>query len=503
MSLMGLDIGTTGVKAAAFNLEGRMLTSAYRDYPLRHPQPGWSEIENRVWWGAVEDVLREANSRLKSDPVEALSVSAHSEACCLIAQDGRELTDLVVAFDQRSIPQAERLSADMGRMDIFRITGMSPHPMYTISKLMWFKEERSELFAQAWKSLCVDDYAAWKLTGKPAISHSMAARTMAFDVGRREWSNKMLSAAGLPADIFAPAVPSGRLIGEIRHDISESLGFSADRVLLASGGHDQACAALGAGIVEPGPAMNCTGTVDTLSVALANPSFSADMCEHNLVIYPHTADPHFVTLAFNHGGGLSLSWFRDRFSKAERDDCQRRGENFYSYLFDRLPDKPAKVHFLPHLAGAGTSYNDPHSKGAFVGLRVSTTWEEMARAIVDGLNFETRLNIDNLRRNNIPITAVRATGGGASSDKWMRLKASCFGVPVTRLAVNEAGCLGCAVLAGIASGRFADARAGVEAMVTPRETFEPDEHLRKDYDESYGRYLRLYPLLREFLHDLD
>ena len=491
MSLLGLDVGTTGVKAVAFDASGRPLASSYRGYPLSHPQPGFSEIENRLWWTAVEEVLREVNARVADDPVEALSTSAHGEAFCLVSKDGRELSELVVAFDKRAILQAARLEERLGRMAIYRLTGMSPHPMYTVAKLMWFAEHCPERMEQAWKALCVEDYVAWKLTGRAGISHSLASRTMAFDVRNRAWSAEMLAGAGLDAGLFAEPVVAGTVVERVGERQAAELGFKPN-VLVAAGGFDQPCAALGAGIAGPGLAMNCTGTVDTLCAAIASPDFSEEMCSHNYALYPYVAEPHFATLAFNHGGGLSLSWFRSQLSSGDAEG------DFYQTLFSRLPTTPGKVFFLPHLAGAGTSNNDPDSRAAFVGMDVSTTWADMARAVVDGLNCEMRFNLETLAHNGLRVSELRVTGGGAASDEWMRLKASCFGMPTRRLASSESGCLGCAILAGRAAGRFADAAEGIAAMVRLGDAFEPDPRQTALYCEKYERHKLLYPALRDF-----
>ena len=198
MSLLGIDVGTTGCKAVAFDLSGRQIALAYRDYPLVQPQPGWCELDTGNLWDRIAETIRQVNAGCSGDPVQAVGVCCQGEAMVPIDRAGRPLANFTTSFDHRTIEQAQWWDQDLGAGRIFGLTGMPLHAMYTINKIMWVKQNRPETFAKAVKFLCVEDYVNFRLTGDFAIDWSLAGRTMAFDVLNKCWSSTMLDKAGIP-----------------------------------------------------------------------------------------------------------------------------------------------------------------------------------------------------------------------------------------------------------------------------------------------------------------
>ncbi len=496
MSLLGLDIGTTGCKAIAFNLGGRTLASAYREYPLLHPQPGWSELDIHDLWTKVTEVIEEANSRLSSDPVAALSVSCQGEATAPIDARGEPLYNFSVSFDHRTVAQAQWWRTQMDAKEIFRITGMPLHAMHSIQKILWFKEHLPKIYARTAKFLCVEDYVNFRLTGEYAIDWSLAARTMAFNVIAKDWSAPILAKAGVDRALLPKAHPSGTPVGKVSAKLARELGFGND-VLVATGGHDQPCGALGAGIIDPGVAMNATGTSDVICPAFNEPLLTDAMLTNNYCCYPHVNPSQYVSIAFNLTGGLLLRWYRDVLCETEQIAARQSGRDVYETIIEAASDHLRSLYFLPHFVGAGTPYLDSHSRGAVVGLTIDTTKEDLSRAVLDSINYEAKVNIERMNQSGCRIDQIRAIGGGAKSARWLQMKADAFGMPVVSMKASEAAALGAAILGGIATGCFGSIREAVERMVEVQHTYEPDAAKHRQYEGKYREYREIYPALRE------
>ena len=499
MSLLGLDVGTTGCKAVAFDLEGRPLAAAYREYPLLHPEPSWSELDTRGIWQSVSEVLGEVNGQVAGDPVVALSVSCQGEAVTAVDAGGEPLCNFSVSFDHRTVPQALWWKERLGAERIFQITGMPLHAMYTVNKIMWLRQHRPRVFADAVKFLCVEDFVGFKLTGRFATDWSLAGRTMAFDVTAKRWSEEMLALAQLDEDRLPTPCASGTAIGKVLPEPARQLGFKGE-VIVAAGGHDQPCGALGAGIVGPGIAMNATGTSDVACPVFAEPILSRKMLDSNYCCYPHVNSRQYVSIAFNLTGGLLLRWYRDTLCEAEAARAVEQGRDVYEVIIEAASPEPRSLYFLPHHVGAGTPYLDSNSRGALVGLTIDTTRQDISRAVLDSINYEMKLNIDLMNEAGLGIGELRAVGGGAKSERWLQMKADCFALPVSSMEVTEAASLGAAALGGVAAGAFRDVEEAARSMVRIKRTYYPDADRVERYEEKYREYRQLYPALKSFNH---
>jgi xylulokinase len=501
MSLMGIDVGTTGCKAVAFDERGRVLASAYREYPLVQPHEDWVELEPELIWRCVKETLREAGSALVQDPVTAIGVSSQGETVTAVDASGKCLYNFIVTFDNRTIEQVRFWEATLGKEAVYRITGMPLHPMYSINKILWIRSHLPDVFNKAVKFPLVQDFVISRLCGEYAIDFTLAARSMAFDVRALRWSPEILAAVGVEEDRLSRAVPSGTIVGRLRKGLQQELELPD--VPIVTGGHDQPCGALGAGITGSGTAMNATGTVDAICPVFSGLQFSPKMLADNYAVYPYAIQGLYCTIGFNLTGGLLLKWYRDTLCQEEERAAKARGRSVYDEILGGMAASPKDLFVLPHFVGSGTPHLDPLSKGAIVGLRVSTSKADLTRSILDSIALEMKLNIERLRSNGIPITAIHAVGGGAKSDRWLRLKASCFGMPIRRPRTQEAVSLGAAVLAGWATHRFSDVRQGAEAMIALSDTFEPDPTLVRVYEDKYAKYRELYPVLSGFNKRLD
>ena len=499
MSLIGLDVGTTGCKAVAFAEEGDELATAYREYPLQHPKPGWSELSAHAIWQGTQDVLLSVGALLGNDPPAALSVSCQGEGVTPIDRNGKTLNDIVVTFDERTIPQFEWWQSRLGRKRIFQITGMPLHPMHTINKIMWFRENRPDIFEATHKFLCVEDFILFKLSDELTTDYSLAARTMAFDVRTREWSDEILSAAQIDRSLLPDVRPSGEVVGRIRSDVARALSLPVD-MQIATGGHDQPCGALGAGIVAEGLAMNATGTSDVICPALTKPVLTKKMLDNNYSCYPHVYPDLYCSIGFNLTGGLLMRWYRDVLCAGEVLEAEKRGCDPYEIIVETASRHKARPLFLPHFVGSGTPTLDPMSRGGLFNLTIDVDKSELNRAVLDSTNYAMRLNIEMMEESGIKIERLRAIGGGAKSSKWLQLKADVFDKPVESLAISEAAALGAALLAGKAIGTYSNFSEAVNSIVRVQRTFTPRKSETDEYEEHYQDYKHLYPAVRNLNH---
>jgi len=500
MSLLGLDVGTTGCKAMVFNLEGRILGQGYQEYPLHYPQPGWAELDSEQVWGGVCNAIRAATAQAgKADPVRALAVSTQGEAVTPLDRAGRPLANTIVTFDSRTIPQSQWWEQAMGKEALFAISGQPLHPMYTINKIMWWRENAPELYAATWKFLCYGDLTSHRLGAEPVMDYSMACRTMAFDLNRKEWSRKILDLAEVDESCLPGVAPAGTVIGQVSEQMARELGLPAG-VAVVTGGHDQPCGALGAGIIEPGVAMDATGTVECITPAFDHPVLTPQMLEYNYPCYCHVAPGMYVALAFNFTGGSLLRWYRDVLGKQERDEAEVSGLDVYDVMIGLAANGPASVFVLPHFTVTGTPWMDSRAKGAMLGLTLATSKGDIIKGLLDGITYEMRLNLDYLGAAGVRINKLRAIGGGAKSPTWLQLKANIFNRPVYALSVSEAACLGAALLAGWAVGEYRDLDQAVAATVQVTDTYAPQPQEVARYEESYQLYRQIYPTLRDLVH---
>ena len=495
MSLMGVDVGTTGCKAMVISSEGEVRAFSYREYPLIHPKPGWAELDPAVVWSGIVQVIGEAAAGSTHDPVRALGVSVQGEATVPVNRDGDHIHNFVVTFDERTTEQCAWWERSVGRERLFEITGMPLHPMYSINKIIWFVQNMPDLLEHAWKFLCMEDYVLMKLGVEPTIDYSLAARTMAFDLDKRNWSEFILSRAGVDRKYLSTVKPSGTAVGRVAPRAASELGLPRS-VMAVTGGHDQCCGALGSGVTGEGMAMNATGTSDVLQPVFTQPRLGTQMVEHNYCCYPHVKGDMYTCCAFNLTGGLLLRWYRDTFWQMEMREETGSGRDVYDLIVGGASPEASSLFILPHFVGSGTPTLDPLSSGAILGLSLATRREDVSRSVLDSLNYELRLNIETLEELGIPIEEIRAVGGGAKSTRWLQMKADVFGKPVTSLALSEAPCLGAALLAGAAIGTYESVDEGVSTAVRVGDTYEPDMKAHTRYTEKFEVYRKIYPVLR-------
>jgi xylulokinase len=495
MSLLGLDIGTSGCKATIVDYEGNVKGQAYQEYSLLAPKPGWQELDPELVWKSVKRVIADSLAQHKGDNIKAISVSSFGEAVVPIDNNGNVLHNSIIYIDVRGDEESGHLKDRLGCEKILRITGASVHPMYSISKIMWLKAHMPEVYNKTWKFLLFADFILFKLGAKPHTDYSLAARTMAFDIINKRWSHKILECAGVDEDKFAEPVQAGTVVGEVSKTVAAELDLPGNLILVA-GGHDQPCAALGAGVIKSDLAVDGLGTTECITPAFDQAIISDPMAKSSFACVPHVIKDMYVTYAFTLTSGSMLKWYRDNFGSVYKEEAIRSNINLYDLLIQRAAPHPSGIFVLPHFAGAGTPYMDTEAKGAIVGLNINTKAEDIIKAILEGITFEIMINVEKLREAGIKVEELRAVGGLAKSHLFLQLKASMMGRKVTTLRISEAGTLGVAILAGTASGIYKSIEDAVQRLVKKKREFYPDEKLHEIYMEKFQTYKKIYPAVK-------
>jgi len=495
MSYMGLDIGQTGCKAIIFNNLGNQLSHSYREYQTIIPEEGWAELDSKEVSEACFEVMREAQASCSEDPVRALGISSQGEAFTPIGPGGELSAHAMITFDTRAANITDIWSRRFGLKKLYNLTGHTAHPMFSLFKLLWLKENRSDTFKKTTRFLCFEDLLQYRLGIEPHIAWPLAGRTMMFNIKRHCWDKEILDAVGIYPSQLAVPVPSGTVVGRIPHSIAKSLGFSKD-VSVVSAGHDQPLGALGAGIVSPGRAMYATGTSECITPVFSDPVLSEDLFTANICTYDYTLKGMYTTVAFSLTGGNILKWFRDEWGQAERREAESSGRNAYELILEKMGASPSGVLVLPYFTPSGTPYFDSEVSGAILGLHLATTREEILRGLLEGVAFEMLLNLEILSRSGIQIDELRAIGGGAKSTKWIQLKADVMNKPITRVKVTEAACFAAAMLSRAA---LTDEPISsiVKRWVKTEGIINPIPENADIYMRRFEKYKKLYPLMKE------
>ena len=384
MSFLGIDIGTSGCKAAVFDADGLLLASARREYSLHLTGDGGAELNSTEVLDHCLAVITEAANRAGRGRVKAIGISSQGEAFTPVDRHGQPLARAMVSSDVRAAAIAQSWPQDFGKDRLYQITGHTAHPLFTLFKLLWLKEHRTDVWQAASKFLCFEDLLQLRLGLEPTMGWPLAGRTMLFDVRQHEWSGEILDRIGLSPERLARPMASGTIAGTVAGE----LGLAKDAVVV-TGGHDQPCGALGAGATEPGTAMYATGTVECITPTFTRPVFTPALQRNNLCTYDHTIPGMYTTVAYSLTGGNVLKWYRDQFAPGQD----------YGNILKTAATEPTKLLVLPYWTASGTPYFDLCTPGAILGLRLSTTRGEILRALLEGVALEMRLNLEILRES--------------------------------------------------------------------------------------------------------
>jgi len=500
MSLLGVDVGTTACKAGAVREDGTLIASAYAEYTIQEPRPGWAELDAAEVWEKVRQVIGRVVAGCETDPVQALSVSSLGEAVVPVSADRRILGPSVLNFDARGEEYLPQIGAGLSPEALYRITGLTLANTLGLPKLLWIREHQPRLYEQTHRFLPWGSFVGFMLGADPVVDYSLASRLLCFDIDHGRWWHEMLDRVCFDVEKLPATAPTGTAIGTVSDAVAARLGLPKGVAIMA-GCHDQCANAVGSGAIDEGPAACGMGTYFCIT-----PSFRARrrpelMIERGLNTEHHAVPGQYVTFIYNQGGAL-LRWFRDTFAAVEHQRAEHEGRDVYAELISEVPPGPSEVMVLPHFVATGPPEFVTDSAGALAGVRLGTKRGDILKGIMEGVVYYLRECVENLSETGIEIRGYRAAGGGSRSDVWLQICADLTGQPFTRVAQNEAGIVGCAIIAGVGSGKFASYEDGVGAMVRLDRTFTPDTRQHELYQERFEHYRALWPLMRDYMRKL-
>ncbi len=486
MKIAGLDIGTTGCKLTVFDENGTQLGKAYRDYAVRRALSG-HEIDISTMMESVYAVIEKMAAQYPD--LAGIGVTSFGETFVMTNGAGEPLHNAMLYTDPRGAEECAELIKKLGADHIAEVTGLAPHEMYSISKMMWIKKHQPDVYAAAKRIHLIEDFVVWHLTCKAQIDYSLATRTMAFDIHNLAWSEEVFEAAGIDMGLMSEPVPTGTSAGTITLAAAQRTGLNKDCVIV-SVSHDQISAAVGAGAFDGSVAVDGAGTVECLTPIYDGIPEILVMAKGFFSVVPYVVPGKYVAYAFSYTGGALIQWAMETFGKNETNESMEKA-------YGR--DEPTGLLVLPHFAGAATPYMDTGSKGAVLGLTTATTAADLYRACMEGVVYEMRLNYEALNGSGIRFEKLNATGGGARSKLWMQMKADVLDLPITALKTVDAGTVGSAMLTGIAVGLFRDLNDAAAHMVQEMETYYPHAEMHEKYMRIYERYKAVYNAVRPLM----
>jgi len=496
MSLLGIDVGTSGARALAISIEGRPLAEASREYSLAPAASGAYELDSERVWAAIREVIAEVAARTKQDPIHALSVTSMGEVIVPLSADGRILSQGILSTDQCGSHCARAVEQKLGRERLFEITGSLPGSTGSLSKLCWLRDNKPALFEGAWRFVLWSGLVSYLLGGASTCDYSLASRTLLFDLAQKRWSSEVLHASGLLPLKLPDLAPAGTSVGIVSAPLARELGLPAGvRIIL--GGYDLSCSALGLGVVEGGMAMYLLGnSIFMLPTFNAIPLTSL-MLSQGLDMACHVLPGAFVSVLYNQSGGAVLRWFADTLVPLEKREVQKRGLSVYTELLAEMPEEPTELMVLPYFAQAGPPHLGDRVPGGVLGLLTSTTRGELIKALLEGVTYHFAEGQERLQRAGISIKGYRAAGGGARSDRWLQLSADILGTPIERPQVGDPAMMGAAMVAGVGSGAYASFEEAVKMLVRVERRFEPHPQRSALYRAQMERYQKMISALRE------
>jgi xylulokinase len=507
MYLMGIDVGSTVCKVVIYDPEGRVVSTASKEYEdlLITPREGWCEYDPEVLWRTVADCIKGSIMMGKVNPkdVMAVSISVSGESVAPMGKDGKTIYNGIFWTDRRENcykRQLEFLEERIGSLKIYQITGYPLNYIPSSVKILWIKAKMPEVYEKTWKFMLWEDFINWKLTGEDVMSYSTASSSQLFDIRAKKWSHEILEALDISADILPECAPSGNVVGEVHSEASKVTGLSRGTLVVA-GGWDQACCAFGAGVIEEGEACDTAGTVECITPAIKDPILDERTLSSGFYCSPHVIDGFYVYFAFFPTAGSVLKWFRDTLAEKEVETAKATGRDAYDILTEEAAEaKPGAngLILLPFFEGSGAGLSpafNTNARGALIGLALSHRKNDIIRAILEGIAFQTRVIIEKIEEFGMKISELRAVGGGAKSKLWMQIKADITRKKIILPDVTEAGTLGVAMLASVASKLHPNYKRAVEKMCKEKTVFHPRKDIAEIYEKYYEVYKELYPAL--------
>jgi len=490
------DVGTTSVKTALYSTDGKLVSKVIKSYQLNSPSVGWYEVDPEIYWSAVIRGFQEILSKSGIAPGDIKSISGCSqgETVIFLDRDNRAVRPAIVWYDSRARKEIEELKRITDNDEFYRTTGIQEiGTLYSVLKLMWVKNNETNVFDKTSKIMLVEDYITYRLTGMFVSSASLLSTSGLIDIHKREYWDKTVDHLGI-RDILPEIIEEGSIVGDVIPAVAKEIGIKKNTVVV-KGSMDQNTSAVGAGNIKPGIIAETTGSALAITITSDDPEFSIETA---LPYQPHVIPGKYIILPFAETSGIVYTWFKDEI--AGRGSLETSG---HKTTYDDLNKMASTIQagadglvFLPFLAGATFPENDTYAKGVFYGLTLKHTSAHMARAILESIGFMLKKILTYVEQSGIAVNEIRSMGGAARSGQWLQIKSDICGYPLIKMEEEETSTLGAALLASVKVGDYSSLEEAVSAIVKTGKKYTPDDKKTKIYSKSYSLYNELYTALK-------
>ena len=486
--LLGVDIGTSSCKTALFDPDGKIVAQGGCEYPVSYPRKGWAEQDPAAWWDGVCRAVREMTAGNGINPAEIAGIGVDGQSWSAIALDaeGKVLCPTPIWTDTRSEEICRVTAAVLSEERIFGLCGNPVQPGYTWPKILWYRENRPEVFGKTEKILQSNSYIVYRMTGEITQDLSQGYGLACFDMRKGCWDDGMCETLGIPRKILPEIVPCHQIVGKLTKEAAEQMGL-AEGIPVAAGGLDAACGTLGAGVVSPGQTQEQGGQAGGMSICIDR--YAADP---RLILGFHVVPGRWLLQGGTTGGGGALKWLRETM-------CPELSFAEMSSLAETAEPGSGGVTFLPYMAGERSPIWNPDACGVFFGLGFGTTRAQMIRACMEGVAYALRHNLETAEAAGARADTLRAMGGSANSRIWTQIKADVTGHGIEVPGSDTATTLGAAMLAGVGTGVWRNFEEAAGQTVRVNRTVEPDPAAREIYDRGYRTYRQLYEQLKDLM----
>lgn len=484
---IGIDLGTSSIKALLVNAKGNILNEASRTYPLYLTKDNWSEQNPDDWYNAALEVLDEVTKNHK-DSIKAISFSGQMHGMVLLDKEDKVIRPAILWNDQRTSKEVDYLNNDIGLKKILKHTGNIAVTGFTAPKILWMYHNERDNFDKIEKIMLPKDYLIYKFSNVFATDYSDASGTLYFDVEKKEYSKEMLKILNINESQLPKAYDSFEVIGYLSDEIKASCNLTGD-IKIAPGGGDQAIGAVGTGVVSDGEINISLGTSGVVFAASKNYFVDEKSYMHS---FAH-ANGFYHIMGVTLSAAGSLQWWRDNFYP----------NIAFSEIFNDIDQTEIEdtLLFLPYLTGERSPINDPYAQGLFVGMTMSHEKKHFSRAVIEGITYSLRQCFDLIKNLGVKANRVKVTGGGARNATWLQMIADVFNSPVETIKAQEGPAYGAAIVAMVSDNAYESVEVACEALIEADKVFKPIKENSKKYEEKYLRYLDLYPRLKTFYKD--
>lgn len=495
MKFLGIDVGTSGSRAVLIDSQGIVVATATSQHaPFTSPEIGWAEQDARDWWRASAEAIRQVleDENVKADEIGAVGLSGQMHGAVFLDESDEVLRPSIIWCDQRTEKQCRELTEKLGAEKLIELVSNPALPNFTLPKMLWARENESEIWNQTRSVLLPKDYARFRLTGDKATDVADASGTLMLDVQKREWSTEILAAVEMSENLLPELYESAEITGTISAECAAETGLVAGTPVVAGAG-DNAAGAVGMGIVRVGSVSATVGTSGVIFAVTDKPSIDLKGRIHT---FCHAVPNRWHVTGVTQAAGLSFRWFRDNFAANES--------------YDDLVAEAAKISagadgllWTPYLMGERTPHIDSLVRASLIGLTASHTKAHVVRAILEGVAFSLRDAIEIFRELNIPIETIKLGGGGAHSPLWRQIQADVYGQTVETIAAEEGAAYGAALLAGVGAGKWKTIEEACAETIRVAEKIEPHNESIELLNRQYKAFQSVYSSLRSIMEILN